>query len=1470
MSRILFFLSTLLLLPGSALAYSSTQSDSTTSISGWDKTFTFNNLPSATGNVTVSVTQNGDFGHSTEYSDVYIDGANQGTINPNQSNIDCNNESGTYTVPASSVADGQLLVRVDASANVGTFCSGGIQYSVTVTYSEGSPPTADAGGPYTVNQGAALSLNGSGSTANTGSISLYEWDCTADGTYDTSSTSAVASSCTYPDDGAQTVRLRVTNSIGLSDTDTATVTVTNTAPVANAGGPYSANQGVAVALDGSGSSDPDGTLTLYEWDCTNNGSYDTSSGSPTASTCTYGSPGLYTVRLRVTDDDGATTLDQANVTITNTAPVANAGGPYSVNQGVALAVSGAASSDADGSIVLYEWDCTNDGSYDASGASATSSPCTYPDVGSYTLGLRVTDNDGATGTATAAVTVTNTAPVADAGGPYSVNQGVALAVSGAGSTDADGSIALYEWDCTNDGSYDASSTSATSSPCTYPNVGSFTLGLRVTDDDGATATDTASVSVTNTVPTADAGGPYTGTKGIPVPVDGSGSSDADGAIVEYAWDCDDDGTFEVVGGGPTATCTFAAVGSYTIYLRVTDDDGDIFVAGTTVSISNDPPVAVAGGPYAGDEAASIALDASGSSDAGSGSIVLYEWDCTNNGSYDVTGVTATCTYADDGAYTVGLRVTDDDGATDTDTASVTVANVAPTVTVTVPPTGDEGTPVLGQAVGSDASPLDAAALTYAWNAADAGGASVGTGTGASPSFVFADDGVYTLTVTVTDPQGATGTASGSVTIGNLDPVIVSVSAPTVADEGSPESFTISVDDPGAGDVAGLVVTWDWGDGTPTETGTNLVHTWSDDGSYLVSWTVTDDDGGSASGSSTIVVGNVAPTITSTAPTNALEGSLYSYTPSVTDPGDEVFTWSLSSSAPAGMTVDAATGLVEWTPTYDQSLVGSFSFVLTVDDGDGATDAQSITVSILSADDDGDGIADSWETDNGLDPTDPSDAGLDPDGDGLTNLEEFGQGTDPNSYDGPSTPVLFDPIAGVEVATDRPDLVVDNATDPQGDVLIYEYEVYSDAALTTLVTASAGVVEDASGQTSWKVDVPLAENGTFWWRARASDPFVASPWTAEESFFVNALEEAPEAPTLVYPIGGETTTTLTPELVWTEAVDVDGDALTYEVDVWGAAGVWVTGTSDVAGDGLEARWTVDVDLDEDAFYTWTARAVDEHGVVGPDAPVEDFFVDTDNAAPFGTMFVSPLDNAVLSSVPSLVATEGVDPEGGVLEYRFEIDSAPSFDAATEVVLPATGTGEVTWDLFAEGIALEENATTWARVRAIDEAGLGSTPDTISFFLRGDNDAPEVPVLLSPEDGAEGGSSPTFEVQDPTDPEGDLVYLDIVVARDAEATDVIDEVVGLVVPGTGSVTWTPTVALQGTVYWTARAEDEFGATSEWAVPFVYEAPVEAQPPAGDDDDADDPEGCACASSVAADGSASWMLLLVPLLAVRRRRG
>ena len=180
----------------------------------------------------------------------------------------------------------------------------------------------------------------------------------------------------------------------------------------------------------------------------------------------------------------------------NTPPTANANGPYAGNIGSPITLSSAGSTDPDGTISAYAWDLDNDGAFDDAAVANPSYTCTAP-TGAKTIHLRVTDNRGATATATATVNCAapaNQAPVASAGGPYSGTiGGPAITVTGAASTD-DGGITAYAWDLDNDGAFDDATGVTASFTCTAP-AGAKTIRIQVTDNGTPALTGIASGTV---------------------------------------------------------------------------------------------------------------------------------------------------------------------------------------------------------------------------------------------------------------------------------------------------------------------------------------------------------------------------------------------------------------------------------------------------------------------------------------------------------------------------------------------------------------------------------------------------------------------------------------------------------------------------------------------------------------------------------------------------------------------------------------------------------------------------------------------------------------------------------------------------------------------------------------------------------------------------------------------------------------
>jgi hypothetical protein len=499
--------------------------------------------------------------------------------------------------------------------------------------------------------------------------------------------------------------LQVTDNEGQVSTNLSTVTITvnaeNAAPTSDAGGPYTGNEGETISLDGSGSSDPGGSIAAYAWDLDGDNQYDDATGiSPNFTLPAAGS--LTTIGLRVTDNEGATDTDTATVNI-NGLPTADAGGPYSGNEGETISLDGSGSSDPGGSIAAYAWDLDGDNQYDD--ATGVSPNFTLPAAGSLTtIGLRVTDNLGATATDTATVNI-NSLPTADAGGPYSGNEGQTISLDGSGSSDPGGSIAAYAWDLDEDGQYDDAT--GVSPNFTLPPAGSLTtIGLRVTDNLGATDTDTATVNI-NGLPTANNQGPVVTPEDTPVNITLTGSDPENQPLTFTVTNNPSNGSIDCTGANCTYTPNNDYNGADSFTFKVNDGSVDSISDGTvsiTVNPVNDAPIANDQGPVVTTEDTPVDFTLTGSDPEGQ-PLTFSVTNNPSNGSIDCTG--ADCTYTPNNNYngvdSFTFKVNDGsvDSASD-GTVSITInaENDIPTATAKSVST-DEDTAVLITLEGTD-------------------------------------------------------------------------------------------------------------------------------------------------------------------------------------------------------------------------------------------------------------------------------------------------------------------------------------------------------------------------------------------------------------------------------------------------------------------------------------------------------------------------------------------------------------------------------------------------------------------------------------------------------------------------------------------------------------------------------------------------------------------------------------------------
>ena len=289
--------------------------------------------------------------------------------------------------------------------------------------------------------------------------------------------------------------------------------VQNQPPVANAGADQTVHAGNMVALDGSGSSDPDGNYPLtYQW---------ATAKAPAGSSCQLFSPGTvnpsflpdlpgdYEINLVVIDSLGlSSTPDTVIVSTLNTAPVADAGADQSiVVLGSTVQLDGSNSYDPEGDSLTYQWTFTEKpaGSAAVLSDAASPAPTFVADIyGTYRLSLVVSDAWVASAPDTVEVSFANLKPVANAGPSQSVPVGTLVALDGTASSDPNGDPLSYQWSFASVpvGSTPALVNPTSASASFTPDVaGTYVASLVV--NDGVLNSDPSTATVTATSSTAE-------------------------------------------------------------------------------------------------------------------------------------------------------------------------------------------------------------------------------------------------------------------------------------------------------------------------------------------------------------------------------------------------------------------------------------------------------------------------------------------------------------------------------------------------------------------------------------------------------------------------------------------------------------------------------------------------------------------------------------------------------------------------------------------------------------------------------------------------------------------------------------------------------------------------------------------------------------------------------------------------------
>jgi parallel beta-helix repeat protein len=625
---------------------------------------------------------------------------------------------------------------------------------------------------------------------------------------------------TFIQSGEFNITLTITNNIGQTDVDNVLINISDM-PNADAGGKYYGYINSTKALDGSGSVDPDGTITNYTWIV--NGTTYLYGVNPTLNTVPF-IAGTYNVSLQITDNESF--MDWDNTTITLQIWVFANAGVDQTGRFVVYHINGSGST---GEISNYTWTFVYNGiTYHR---YTVAFDFYFNAYGNFTLTLNVTDGNY---TDSDTMVVRSYVASANAGADDSCGH-KNYTFNGTGST---GLIVFYTWRIRFGASIYASLYGATPIyNCSLLPPYIFNVTLQV-DTVNYSYFDTMQLTVGNVAPTANAGADqvipesyciFNGTLSIDdmplVPHPG---------YQPFKWTFVYD-SYNVTTYGNISGFYFYIPGVYVVMLTVNDSDGVYGYDNMTVTVSNFNPVADAGADQIGHRGL-IWLNPTNSSDI-DGYIVSYVWNYTYNGAMTYYYGSGNVYFMILGNYYITLNVTDDDGAWDTDTCWVNITGINP-IPYIYPISGSlKGNHTLD---GSASYDIDGTITNWTWEIRENGGAVYGYAYGEITTFNFADELNYNITLTVEDDDTLTNSTESFFNVTFLAPTAdFDITVNNTYKGIKTLNGAISTDADGV--IANYTWEFDYNGSTITLYDIAPTYDFQINSTYYVNLTVTDDD-----------------------------------------------------------------------------------------------------------------------------------------------------------------------------------------------------------------------------------------------------------------------------------------------------------------------------------------------------------------------------------------------------------------------------------------------------------------------------------------------------------------------------------------------------------------------------------------------------------------------------------------------------
>jgi len=602
-------------------------------------------------------------------------------------------------------------------------------------------------------------------------------------------------------------------------------------PESDPGSPYSCTRTGTVRFDGSGSTDPDGTIIKYEWkvDGARVGLVEGTEQDPPDSFFDYDlsgegySLGVHEVKLKVTDDNGEKKEAATTLTVLNAPPVATVDSDTTLEETPVTTNIVANDTDGDGTVgvstVAIGSGPSNGSVVNNGDGTVTYTPSANFD-GSDTYTYTVQDNDGDTSNeATVTITVTgvNDAPVVNDIPDQTIAEGGNLAAINLDNyvSDVDNTDDQMAWTYSGDSNLtiDITNRVATITPKNADWNGSETITFRATDPGSLFDEDPATFTVTavNDAPVANA---YSDTTPEDTPLTTNvvaNDSDVDGTVVAstVAVVSGPSNGSVVNNGDGTITYTPSANfdGSDTYTYTVQDNNGATSNEATvtiTVNPVNDPPVAIADSDATPEDTPLTTNVVANDSDV-DGTIVASTVTIgsgPNNGSV-VNNGDATITYTPsanfDGSDTYTYTVQDNNGATSNEatvTITVTAVNDPPVATADSDTT-PEDTPLTTNVAANDTD-IDGTvvASTVAIGSGPSNGSVVNNGDGTVTYIPNANfNGRDTYTYTIRDNNGApSNVATVTIAVGPVNDTPIANDDTVLTDENTSLSIEVTIND----------------------------------------------------------------------------------------------------------------------------------------------------------------------------------------------------------------------------------------------------------------------------------------------------------------------------------------------------------------------------------------------------------------------------------------------------------------------------------------------------------------------------------------------------------------------------------------------------------------------------------------------------------------------------------------------------